>query len=208
MSPLIAPEIRLNQIIDYAYTLFCNRVAGEAVHIDNEASMQLHLSNILLQIGLLNQFSADEQFYIELEKHIELVNPTSKTRRKARVDIWIELKKGGKTDCAAALELKFLNKSDTPAVTDARHSVYQDLENLEHYASQLDNLLICEIVCSDNLNFLENKGIKFSIAQSTDIQSYPGDTTYSRIELSQQYPPIHWDQYGKYNFLKISPIIR
>ena len=208
MSQLIPLEVRLNQIIDYAYTLFCNRVAGGIVQIDNEASMQLHLSNILLQIGLLNQFSADEQFTIELEKHIYLDNPTSKTRKKARLDIWIELKESGKTCWAAALELKFLKKSDTPAVTDARHSVYKDLENLEHYADQMQNLSICEIICSDNLNFLENKGMKFSIAEATDIQSYPGDSTYSSVELSKQYSPIHWDKYGNYNFLKISPIIR
>ena len=199
---------RMKHIIDYAYMLFCNQVAGGGICIANEASMQLHLSNILLQLGRLNVFSPDEHFDIILEKKILLDSPTCKSKnKKARVDIWIEIKKGIDEYYAAAIELKYLKKSKTAAVTDARHSVYKDLENLERYAAQHTALMTCEIICSDNLNFAEDdKGRKFSIADCTPITSYDGDATYGAISLSHQYPPIKWDRYEKYNFLKITPI--
>ena len=201
---------RMEHIIDYAYMLFCNQVAGGGIHIDNEASMQLHLSNILLQLGRLNVFSSDEHFDIILEKKILLDSPTCKSKNKnARVDIWIEIKKGVDDYYAAAIELKHLKKSKTAtaAVTNNRYSVYKDLENLEQYASQHANLMTCEIICSNNPNFIENKGMKFSIADNAVISSYDGDDTYGPISLSRQYPPIKWDRYGKYNFLKITPYI-
>ncbi len=207
MVQIITPLRRLENIIDYAYMLFCNQVAGGCVHIENEASMQLHLSNILLQLGRLNVFSPDEYFNIVLEKNLILSTPTHKSKNKnARVDIWIELMKGNHVEYAAAIELKYLKNSKTAAVTDARHSVYKDLENLEQYATVHKDLLVCEIIFSDNQNFVENKGMKFSIATGTVISSYSGDATYVAINLTKQYPPIKWDVLGKYNFLKIAPL--
>lgn len=115
MTDSLTLKQRLEHIIDYAYLLFCNQVAGGGIHIDNEASMQLHLSNILLQLGLLNVFSPDEHFDIILEKKIKLDSPTCKSKnKKARVDIWIEIKKGIDEYCAAAIELKFLKKLREP----------------------------------------------------------------------------------------------
>ena len=58
----------MRHIIDYAYTLFCNQVAGGLIEVENEASMQLFLSDILLQLGRLNVFSTDENFNMRLEK--------------------------------------------------------------------------------------------------------------------------------------------
>lgn len=200
---------RLKFIIDYAYQLFCHQVVGGVIQIENEASMQLHLSNILLQLGRLNVFSADEYFNIELEKKIDLDHETSKSKnKKARVDIWIEFKKGDAMTSASAIELKYLRKSQkkNAAVTDARHSVYKDLENLEQYATQFSDLYICEIVCTDNHNFVDSKAEKFSISDGTVISTYKGvDSTYDDIILTKHYDPILWDQLGKYNFLKLCP---
>lgn len=205
MTESLTLKQRMEHIIGYAYLLLCNQLAGGGIHIDNEASMQLHLSNILLQLGRLNVFSPDEHFDLILEKKIQLESPTCKSKnQKARVDIWIEIKKGNSECYAAAIELKYLKKSKTAAVTDERHSVYKDLENLEQYTVQHDNLMTCEIICSDNLNFADDdKDRKFSIADETVISSYDGDATYGAIRLSHQYAPIKWDRYGKYNFLKI-----
>ncbi len=198
---------RMEQIINYAYMLFCNQVAGGSISIENEASMQLHLSNILLQLGRLNVFSTDEFFNIILEKKLHLSSPTNKSKNQnARIDIWIEILKDNQAVCSAAIELKYLKYSKAAAVTDARHSVYKDLENLEQYAVEHKNLLVCEIVFSDNQNFIINKDKKFSIADDTIISSYEGDTTYGKIDLSFQYPPIKWDIIGQYNFLKIIPL--
>lgn len=92
MSQLLPHEIRLNQIIDYTYSLLCNRVEGGLVQIDNEASMQLHLSNIIAQLGSLNEFAENEHFSIKLEAVQEKVG-TDKSPNNARADIWIEFKK-------------------------------------------------------------------------------------------------------------------
>ncbi len=207
MTERLTYNERMEQIINYAYMLFCNQVAGKSISIENEASMQLHLSNILLQLGRLNVFSTDEFFNIVLEKKLRLASPTNKSKNQnARVDIWIELLKGGKEVCSAALELKYLKYSKTAAVTDARYSVYKDLENLEQYAVERKNLLLCEIVFSDNQNFILRKDTKFSIADGAEISSYHNDGTYGDISLSNQYPPIKWDRIGQYNFLKITPL--
>lgn len=206
MTGLVSVKERIYQIIDHAYMLFCNQVAGGTVHVENEASMQLHLSNILLQLGRLYEFSADEHFNIVLEKKIDLASPTSKSaNKKARVDIWIELSKAGEVQATAAIELKYLKKTDTAAVTDARYSVYKDLENLEHYRVESGYLTICEIVYSTNPNFLEKKEMKFSIADDTVISSYGGDTTYAPINLHNQYPPLKWDRFNGHNFLMVTP---
>lgn len=200
-NPPWSLEKRISMIVDYAYRLFCNQVEGGIIHIDNEASMQLHLSNILLQLGRLNVFAPDEQFKVSLEKKIELNEPTCKSKKIARIDIWVEIVNSNGSH-AAAIELKFL-KSENPAVTDARHSVYKDLENLEHYAALTPGLDVCEIICTDNPNFMVNKGEKFSISDNTVVSSYAGDNTYAPIELHQTYAPLKWDRLGKYNFLKI-----
>ncbi|MDE6351847.1 MAG: hypothetical protein K2K88_01715, partial [Muribaculaceae bacterium] len=121
---------------------------------------------------------------------------------------WGETKNSDSLISAAAIELKFLKKSANAAVTDGRHSVYKDLENLEEYAISVANpeLYLCEIVASTNSNFIENKGEKFSIGNDTIIQSYTQkDSTYCNIKISKQYDPIKWDEYGDYSFLKIHP---
>ncbi|MBD5349538.1 MAG: hypothetical protein HDR89_01455 [Bacteroides sp.] len=198
---------RMRHIIDYAYTLFCNQVAGGLIEVENEASMQLFLSDILLQLGRLNVFSTDENFNMRLEKKLQLSIPTSKSKNgKTRIDIWMELGEDKDNTCAAAIELKYLKKSVNAAVTDDRHAVYKDLENLEQYADLRSDLIICEIIYSDNSNFAERKGTKFSIADDTVLSSYDGDSTYGRITLVKRYHPINWDRLGDHNFLKITPI--
>lgn len=207
MSQSLQPMDRMEQIIDYAYLLFCNQVAGGLVQIQNEASMQLHLSNILLQLGRLNVFFSDEYFNIVLEKKIKLTTETSKSKnRNARVDIWLELKRNGIIYCEAAIELKYLKKSHNQAVTDGRHHVYEDLENLEQYTVEHPDLITCAIIYTENHNFTVGKGEKFSIANDTVISSYNGenDKTYSSIKLDFNYSPIKWDKYGSHNFLKIT----
>ena len=94
MGEILTFKRRMERILANAYMLFCNQVAGGVIHIENEASMQLHLSNILLQLGRLYEFSADEHFNIVLEQRLDLASPTLKTaHKKARVDIWVELSK-------------------------------------------------------------------------------------------------------------------
>lgn len=198
---------RMKRIIDYAYLLFCNQVAGGIIKIQNEASMQLHLSNVLLQLGRLNVFSPEEYFNIVLEKKIMLTTKTSKSKkREARVDIWLELIRNGIICSEAAIELKYLKKSRNRPVTDDRHHVYEDLENLEQYTVEHRDLITYAIVYTENQNFTVSKGEKFSIANETVISSYNGenDKTYASINLKFNYSPIKWDRYDSHNFLKIT----
>lgn len=206
MSQSLTAKERIEQIIDYAYLLFCNQVAGGLIKIQNEASMQLHLSNILLQLGRLNVFSTEEYFNIVLEKKIKLSTNTSKSKRRdARIDIWLELIRNGIICSEAAIELKYLKKTCNRPVTDDRHHVYEDLENLEQYTVEHPDLITCAIVYTENQNFTISKGEKFSIANETVVSSYNGenDRTYASIKLSFNYPLIKWDKYGTHNFLKI-----
>lgn len=64
---ILRPAERLRKIIDDAYAIFCQQVAGGVLSLENEASMQLFLSNILLQLGQVNEFAKDEHFSIRLE---------------------------------------------------------------------------------------------------------------------------------------------
>lgn len=206
IKKILTPDERLLKIIDEAYVIFCQQVAGSIISLDNEASMQLFLSNILLQLGRINEFSKDEHFVIKLEA-IQKDTGTEKSPKNARADIWIEFEKGSQIVAAAAIELKcFIHKKNAP-VTNARYSVYKDLQNLEKYQETNPNLIICEIVFTNNSNLTVDKKLKFSIANGI-IQSYnANDSSNKPIELRHSYPVV-WDEYedDKY-FVKIYPKI-
>lgn len=84
--------------------------------------------------------------------------------------------------------------------------MYEDLENLEQYTVERTDIITCAIIYTENQNLTISKGEKFSIANETVISSYNGenDKTYASIKLNFNYPPIKWDKYGTYNFLKIT----
>lgn len=204
IKQILTPDERLRKVIDEAYAVFCQQVTGGIITLENEASMQLFLSNILLQLGQVNVFAKDEHFSIKLEA-VQKDTGTEKSPKNSRADIWIEFEKSSKTVAAAAIELKcFLHKKNA-AVTDARYSVYKDLQNLEKYQKTRSDLIICEIVYTNNSNLTAGKGLKFSIGDGV-ISSYTAeDTSYKSIELHHSYP-VEWDKYAGENcFAKIYP---
>ncbi|MDE7109649.1 MAG: hypothetical protein K2O49_06770 [Muribaculaceae bacterium] len=202
---ILSPVQRLRKIIDEGYEIFCQQVAGGVISLENEASMQLFLSNILLQLGQVNEFAKDEHFSIRLEA-VQKDAGTEKSPKNARADIWIEFEKDSETVASAAIELKcFLHKKNA-AVTDARYSVYKDLQNLEKYQETHPGLLICEIVYTRNTNLLADKGLKFSIADGTiESCAVEENSSYKSIYLRHSYP-VEWDMYAGDNcFVKIFP---
>ncbi|MDE6754827.1 MAG: hypothetical protein K2J82_09495 [Muribaculaceae bacterium] len=202
---ILSPAQRLRKIIDEGYEIFCQQVAGGVISLENEASMQLFLSNILLQLGQVNEFAKDEHFSIRLEA-VQKDAGTEKSPKNARADIWIEFEKDSETVASAAIELKcFLHKKNA-AVTDARYSVYKDLQNLEKYQETHPGLLICEIVYTRNTNLLADKGLKFSIADGTiESCAVEENSSYKSIDLRHSYP-VEWDMYvGDNCFVKIFP---
>jgi hypothetical protein len=196
---------RLHEMIELAYNFFCHQVENKIVEIENEASMQLHLSNILLQLSHLYTFSASEHFNIFLEKKIDLNKETEKTpNKKARADIWIELTENSEVLSHAAIELKYLKKTKTAAVTDARYSIWKDLQNLEQYKKQMDGLLIVEIVCSDDTIYSKKAYDKLTIKDGTIISSFEGDSTYNEIKLDYKYQA-DWNIQENFQFLILWP---
>lgn len=204
---IISPATRLRKIIDEAYSIFCQQVVGGVIEIDNEASMQLFLSNNLMQIGRLYEFATDERFIIILEATQKDLN-TTKSPKNGRADIWLKLIKGTVTLSEAAIELKCLINRGNMAVTDVRYSVYKDLENLERYQSINDNqdLIICEIVFTNYNELTRDKKLKLNLGDNTTIRSYTeDDKVYHPIILNHEYP-VNWDIYGdKQCFVKIYP---
>lgn len=202
------PKKRMNEIIKHAYSIFCKQVAGGVITLENEASMQLHLSNILLQLGRLCVYKESEHFSVCLEKKTELLNPTNKSNhKKARIDIWLELKDNGKIIRTAAIELKCfktLESGSSIPVTNKRQSVYEDLENLEQYSFDESEPIIYEIVYTDDPNFSDNKELKYNIADGTTISSHTDKNKDITIKLSNKYP-CQWINHGHHYFLKLTP---
>lgn len=204
IKQILTPAERLRKVIDEAYAIFCQQMAGGVISLENEASMQLFLSNILLQLGRVNEFAKDEHFSIKLEA-VQKDTGTEKSPKNARADIWIKFEKRLQIVAAAAIELKCFIHKKNAAVTDALYSVYKDLQNLEKYQETHPDLIICEIVYTNNSNLTAGKGLKFSIGDGV-ISSYTADdTSYKSIELRHSYP-VAWDMYAGENcFVKIYP---
>ncbi|NOQ32372.1 MAG: hypothetical protein GQ570_14780 [Helicobacteraceae bacterium] len=126
---------RLNSIIDLSFNCLYEKINGGLITIENEASLQLHLSLIMKSFGEQFIFRKNELFSIELEKPVVLSEGTfSKSNSlKARIDIFISIeniKTNEKTNCA--IELKFFKESNHREPNN-RYDVFKDIQNLENY---------------------------------------------------------------------------
>ncbi len=128
---------RLSKIVETSYEVVCQKIANGSIDIFNEASLQLHLGAVLKSLGQLYEFSSSERFVIDLEKRIDGLGETAKSRNVARCDITIAFTSGNKILAQAFLELKYFKASDDPksaeATKDNRYGLFLDLENLERY---------------------------------------------------------------------------
>lgn len=194
-------EDRLKQIIDISYKLLCNKIVSGGIRIDNEASLQMQLGVILMQIGQLYEFDNNDHFSVELETWQD-ISPTSKSNKgRARCDIYLRFISNSEAK-EAAIELKYFKHSTNEAVTDNRFSLLLDLKNLEQYKANNPDLLCYEIVYTDNENYakLDNRSkIKITPTISGNTKPYAGRT----ITLQKSYSSV-WDSYAKeHHFLKI-----
>lgn len=130
---------RLSKIVETSYEVVCQKIANGSIDIFNETSLQLHLGSVLKSLGQLYEFSSSERFVIDLEKRIDRLGETAKSKNVARCDIAIAFTSGKQTLAQAFLELKYFKTSDDPksaeATKDNRFGLFQDLENLERYRS-------------------------------------------------------------------------
>lgn len=195
-------EDRLKQIIDISYKLLCNKIVSGGIRIDNEASLQMQLGVILMQIGQLYEFDNNDHFSVELETWQD-ISPTSKSNKgRARCDIYLRFISNSEAK-EAAIELKYFKHSTNEAVTDNRFSLLLDLKNLEQYKANNPDLLCYEIVYTDNENYakLDNRSkIKITPTISGNTEPYAGRI----ITLQKSYSSV-WDSYAKeHHFLKIN----
>ena len=101
-------EERLREVVNISYRLLCEKIVGQDISIHNEASMQLHLSVIIKQIGVLYELSSSERFSIELESYEEIESTQKSSNGKARCDIKIKLYDQITQEiCTAFIELKY-----------------------------------------------------------------------------------------------------
>lgn len=165
---------RLLGIVNQACNTLCRQIASGKITVDNETSLQLYLASLLQQIGKLYEYEPDTFFTIELEKKFNGIK-TCKSSGTALCDIFISIKDGANS-ASAAIELKYLKKSKTAAVTDSRFSVIEDIENVEQYKHKTNLGFV--IVLTNNINYVESgssQGVKFNISHGEKI----GDTTYT-----------------------------
>ena len=197
---------RLILVIEQAYQLLRNKIAGKDIQVYNEASMQLHFGSILKRIGELYEFSPTDHFCIELESP-EDISPTAKSPNGARCDIKLSFFEGRQSTAKAKafIELKYFRHSNdtTETITSNRFSVFMDLENLERYQDEKRNenspKPICyEIVFAENSTYYspkikkENNQLNIGEGESND-PSKPIEYRSKKVSLKNKYV-FHWDK--------------
>lgn len=184
------PE-RLASIVETAYDIVCQKIAGNSIEIYNEASLQLHLGIVLKNLGQLYEFSVDdngvpERFIIELEQQME-IGHTAKSNGKARCDISLAFVSGEKTLAQAFLELKYFKKAErgagAVATKDNRFGLFMDMENLEVYREKFqkgDTVPLCyEIAIAENGTYADYDA-------KSAIQTGNGRFTHESITIDKE----------------------
>lgn len=178
---------RLEEIVKIAFQSMFEKLNGGLITIDNEASLQLHLSSIIKTIGDLFVYSRDELFTIELEKAVSLKDSSfekSKTS-KAKIDIFLTIEdqsKQKKHSCA--IELKYFKKANHREPNN-RYDVFKDIGNLEKYGQFSDYGVL--LVATDHDHYI-NK-VKYSKdTEDFDFRDGSAYTAGTRLEYRTEKP--------------------
>lgn len=201
-------KTRSKQIIDLAYQILCNKIAGGLITIHNEASMQHHLGFILEELCRLFEFDEDEHFSIELEYNVDGVK-TQKSSGKARCDILLVMKKAGIVH-RVAIELKYFPSGKGKCMTDNRFSILKDIENLESYPKvwKYQSYSGYMILYTTESKYSDpNTRSYVNIGEGTVLSSISEERKH-KMKLQNRYQ-LHWDKFEKskdstnHYFLKI-----
>lgn len=202
---LISYSERLLLVIDKAYLLLRQKIAGGEIKVHNEASMQLQFGSILKSIGQLYEFSPTDHFCIELESP-EDISPTAKSPNGARCDIKLSFFEGRQSTAKAKafIELKYFRHSNdtTETITSNRFSVFMDLENLERYQDEMRDANspkpICyEIVFAENSTYCSpkkevNNNLNIGEGESNNPSNII-EYRSKKVNLKNKYV-FHWDK--------------
>jgi hypothetical protein len=148
---------RLKEIIGLAFKSLYEKINGGLIVVENESSLQLHISSIIKTLGELFIYQRDELFSIELEKPVFLSSGSfekSKTS-KAKIDIFISIENivsGEKHSCA--IELKYFKKANQREPNN-RYDVFKDISNLENYGEFTDCGIL--LVATDHEHYISKE---------------------------------------------------
>lgn len=124
--------IIVEEIINTAFRLFCNKFGQGGISANNESSFQFEIGSIIRTLGQLYEFKKTDNFHLGFEEYIHLDEKTQKSKsNRARVDLLITYQFNN-TVTRAAIELKFFKKVNHREPNN-RYDVFQDISNLEMY---------------------------------------------------------------------------
>ncbi|HMV64204.1 MAG TPA: hypothetical protein PKE01_12760 [Rhodocyclaceae bacterium] len=205
---------RLRSAISFAWGVFSRKVGSGIIHINKEASMQLHFANILTQVLPLITVEADESSHVELETGV-------KVEGKAReIDLLVIGTKGEATH-QIAIEVKCYRtkaaSGGNRGATDIfMKDVYDDLHILERYCEEGTANSGVALIMNDREGFVNPKK-KEAKCWDYDISNgkVAGPDVFAtqvgsiktpvNIELKRQYT-FSWKQYGLFWFAELEGV--
>lgn len=213
-SSILTYRQRLQEIVNQAYIVLYNKIAGKDIVVNNEASMQMQFGTLLKYLGLLYEFSPIDHFHIELETS-EDISETAKSKNGAKCDIKLSFFRGRESTprAVAYIELKHFKipmaKTSNESTSSNRFGVLMDIENLERYQDELregngPKPLCFEIVFAENSTYYHSKGdnnydIGHGVKNKTQY-SYRGETVSLRGRYEFKWDVLASNQY----WLKVS----
>lgn len=205
---------RLIEIVEFAYARLREKINGGRICVENEASLQLHLSSLLKSIGELYERSKNEVFSIELEKPVLLPGAcfNKSGTCKAKIDIWLSFENSEtKTKHSCAIELKYF-KFANHREPNNRYDVFSDIQNLEAYGEFADLGFL--IVATDHHHYVNQDSYSRDTADFDfrHGKSYNAGTALNYNTAKPYGHPIvlgnsysfNWDEFsGGIHFLKL-----
>ncbi|TNE81408.1 MAG: hypothetical protein EP332_04620 [Bacteroidetes bacterium] len=154
----IDPIIRLEEVINKSWQILFSQITSKRLSINKESSLQLHLSKIILDLGILYCVLPGEQFEIELVAN----------RGNMRIDLICKL-----GTASAAIELKCFRKASNRAKDLDSYDALKDVQRLQH----LEEFDLKKFICltdNDYYPYTEQTGLGKNVSLKNG-KTYPAD---------------------------------
>ena len=202
---------RVNNVVELCWESFSAKVGNGLISINKEASMQLQFAYLLKNTLDLAVFVEDESVRLELETGIQLKG------KLRECDMLIRIQKE-EQEVILPIEMKcyktWSSSGGRRGAQDIfRYNLYQDLELLEAYQKEKDEIALgVQLTMTDSRNFVFPKSKDFKSWQydisdgafihgGTNIEvAIGGKPTNILLERSYQFK---WKKVGEHFFLKL-----
>lgn len=196
---------RMRDIVGFSYARLRDKLNGDAIRVDNEASLQLQFAAILKSVGEIHLCRQGESFRVELEKPVFTRVPAGFGKSgsaRAKVDIWLAIYESGHVVCSCAIEMKFFKRVNHREPNN-RYDVFADISNLERYAgvanigyimvaTDHDHYVSQSSYSMDTADFDFRHGSRYARGR---LLSYRTEKPYGAdIRLSRDYA-FSWDEF-------------